>query len=146
MHEPLELPAFERIVNDTVATLPQQFQDALKEVVIVIELRQPPMRLSGHGTLLGLYEGVPLTEWGRDYSGKLPDKITLFKENIEAYAKTPEELPDVIRETLLHEIAHYFGYDHDKIHDMEKRWRKQSRAKKRAKPSSDFGLPPDRTP
>ncbi len=130
MHDPLDPQAFERIVNDTVATLPPQFQDALKEVAIVIELRQPPARVSGRGTLLGLYEGIPMTEWGRDYSGKLPDKITLFKENIEVYAKNPEEIPDVIRETLLHEIAHYFGYDHDKIHEMEKRWRTQSRRKR----------------
>ena len=127
MHDPLDPQAFERIVNETVATLPQQFQDALTEVAIVIEPRQPPARVSGGGTLLGLYEGIPMTEWGRDYSGKLPDKITLFKENIEAYAKDPGEIPDVIRETLLHEIAHYFGYDHDKIHEMEKRWRRQSR-------------------
>lgn len=128
--------AFQKVVDDTVATLPRQFQDALKEVAIVIEDRQPPMRLSKRGTLLGLYEGIPLTEWGREYNGKIPDKITLYKENIEAYAKDAAEIPDVIRETLLHEIAHYFGYDHDKIHEMEKRWRTQSRRERGESPGA----------
>jgi predicted Zn-dependent protease with MMP-like domain len=123
MDEPMDSPLFERIVNETVATLPAQFQEAIKDVAIVI---QPQARNRKEQRLLGLYEGYPVTEWGIGMiSGKLPDKITLFKENIEAYAMDEEEVPHIIRETLLHEIAHHFGFDHDKIHVMEKRWRQK---------------------
>jgi predicted Zn-dependent protease with MMP-like domain len=104
---------FERIVNETIATLPAQFRTAIADVPIVI---QPYARNRRERSLLGLYEGLPLTQWGRNsFSGKLPDTITLFQENIEAYATSPEEIPHIIRETLLHEIAHHFGFDHDKI-------------------------------
>jgi len=123
MTEPIDPPEFQRIVDETVRTLPPQFQEAIKDVAIVIEER-PRNRQSR--TLLGLYEGIPVTAWGRGMvSGKMPDKISLFKENIESYAFSPEEIPHIIRETLLHEIAHHFGFDHDKIHHMEKRWKAQ---------------------
>jgi predicted Zn-dependent protease with MMP-like domain len=124
----MDRTVFEKIVNETIESLPSQFHDAIAQTAIVIEdrtLSHSRTGTRGGGMLLGLYEGIPITEWGRDFiSGKLPDKITLFKENIEAYAETPEEIPHVIRETLLHEIAHHFGFDHDTIHLMEKRWRK----------------------
>lgn len=121
MIEPVDPQAFEKIVDETVRSLPQQFQDAIQDVAIVIEQRPRGRR---RGLLLGLYEGIPVTEWGRDFiSGRLPDKITLFKEHIELYAESPEEVPHVIRETLLHEIAHHFGFEHEKIHKMENRWR-----------------------
>jgi predicted Zn-dependent protease with MMP-like domain len=111
---------FQTVVAETVKGLPKKFRDALKDVAIVVE----PLPRSRGRSLLGLYEGVPITEWGIDYSGKLPDKITLYKENIERYAESPEEVPHVIRETLLHEIAHHFGFEHDRIDEMEERWRK----------------------
>lgn len=123
----MERAQFEKIVNDTIESLPAQFQEAIAETAIVIEDSTSSRTRKGTrrgGLLLGLYEGIPITEWGRDFiSGKLPDKISLFKENIETYAMTPEEVPHIIRETLLHEIAHHFGFDHDKIHLMEKRWK-----------------------
>lgn len=116
----MELPDFQRIVERTIAQLPPQFRKALrKDVLIAIE----ELPASGSRTLLGLFEGLPVTAWGRDFSGKLPEKITLYRANIEAYARTPEEIPEIVRTTLLHEIAHFFGYDHDKIREMEKRWR-----------------------
>lgn len=126
-HGSMERSAFEMIVNETVASLPAQFQKAIAETAIVIEdipSGRTRKGTRGGGLLLGLYEGIPITEWGREFiSGRLPDKISLFKENIEAYAENEEEIPHVIRETLLHEIAHHFGFDHDVIHRMEKRWR-----------------------
>jgi predicted Zn-dependent protease with MMP-like domain len=117
----MEPTEFQAVMQRTLKNLPKQFRDVLKNVVIVIE----PLPTSGRRSLLGLYEGIPVTEWGLDFSGKQPDKITLYKENIERYAASPEEIPHVIRETLLHEIAHHFGFDHDKIDGMEKRWRKK---------------------
>jgi predicted Zn-dependent protease with MMP-like domain len=122
----MDLSDFQRIVDRTVTQLPEQFQEVLKEVAIVIEEEQTRHNSGGaRGILLGLYDGVPITQWGRDFSGKLPDKITLFKRNIEEHAGSPEAVHEVIRTTLLHEIAHYFGYGHDKIREMERRWRKR---------------------
>lgn len=113
--------AFEAVVQETLDALPKHIREGLNDVAIVIEERPPDGR---KGLLLGLYEGIPLTEWGRGgFSGKLPDKITLFMEPIITVAGNPEEVPHVIRETLWHEIAHYFGYDHGYIRTMERRWR-----------------------
>jgi predicted Zn-dependent protease with MMP-like domain len=124
---PLSDAEFDRIVQEAIVALPKHIQEKLHDVAIAVEPRAKGPRGE---TLLGLYEGVPLTAWGRNYSGKATDKITLYKETIEAYAHTPEEVPNVIRDTLLHEIAHYFGFDHDKIHIMERRWRAARKEKK----------------
>ena len=110
---------YEAIVRDTVDALPEQLRDKLKDVAIAIEEKAPPQQ---KGILLGLYEGVPLTAWGKGMGPELPDKITIFQQSIEQVAKTPEEIPAIVRETLWHEIAHYFGFEHDHIHHMEERW------------------------
>jgi predicted Zn-dependent protease with MMP-like domain len=122
-------PDFEFIARQAVEALPKKIRDALGDVVIVIEDRPSGRR---RGLLLGLYEGVPLTEWGRDYSGKLPDRITLYREPIETVAGSPEEVPRVIRETVWHEVAHHFGLGHDRISPMEKRWQQAERRRKEA--------------
>lgn len=72
--------------------------------------------------LLGLYEGVPLTAWGRDAGGKLPDKITIFQEPIERIALSPADIPRVVRETVWHEIGHHFGLSEERVRQLEKRW------------------------
>lgn len=120
----MDRPDFEAVVNETIKTLPEKFQKAIEGVAVVVE----PYPVSNGRivySLLGLYQGTPVTTWSPEYSGKLPDKISLYQMNIENYAQTPEEVPHIIRETLLHEIAHHFGFDHDRIHGMEKRWRQQ---------------------
>lgn len=111
-----------RIVRETVDRLPEQFREHLKDVSIVIEERAPGR---GARSLLGLYEGVPLTEWGRGTGGEPSDKITLYRLTIEEEAETPEDIPHIVRETLLHEIAHFFGFEHDRIEPMEERWRSE---------------------
>lgn len=118
----MDRTAFELCIDQALKELPEEIQEQLKEVAIVVE--EHP-RMHGRGLLLGLYEGIPLTAWGRGHAQKLPDKITLFMESILTVARTPEEIPHIIKETLLHEIAHYFGYDHDHIHEMERRWREK---------------------
>ena len=123
MEEQMTLEAFQRVVEETVKTLPEQFRKVLNDVLIVIEPHPRPRNGRISRTLLGLYEGIPLTEWSRDFNGKPPDKITLYQENILLYANDAQEIPDIIRETLLHEIGHYFGLDHDRIGKMEKRWK-----------------------
>lgn len=121
----MDIDVFQRTVQETINTLPPQFKAMLENVVVVIEPEAPVRRGRRILSLLGLYEGVPLTEWHREFSGKLPDKITLFQENIERYAESEDDVSRVIRETLLHEIGHHFGLDHDRIGKMEKRWRRK---------------------
>ena len=70
------------------------------------------------GLLMGLYEGVPLPERTSTYGGVLPDRITLFQDNIEAACETPEEMQEEIRTTVLHEIAHHFGLDDERLDEL----------------------------
>lgn len=112
---------FQAVVSEAVASLPPHIREKLTDIAIVVE--EEPKREQRGRLLLGLYEGVPLTAWHRDASGKATDKITLYRKNIERIAGSPEEVPRIIRETVWHEIGHYFGLDHDRIGKMERRWR-----------------------
>jgi predicted Zn-dependent protease with MMP-like domain len=119
----MEADEYRLIVGETIEALPAKLRDRMKDVVVVIEER--PQR-GYRRRLLGLYEGVPITEWGKGAAvAELPDQITLFTRMIEAVAETEEEVPHVVRETLWHEIAHHFGFDHDAMHDMEAKWRRK---------------------
>jgi predicted Zn-dependent protease with MMP-like domain len=109
--------AFEEIAQRVFDGLPAPFRDAIDNVAIAVEETPDPRverRRKGYrpgSLLLGLYEGVPLTRRGNDYGmyPVVPDRITLYRENIERVAETPEDVPGVIRDTLIHEIGHYFG-------------------------------------
>ena len=114
----MDIQAFQHCIDTAIASLPEQIREHLCDVAIVVEETSPR-----GPSLLGLYQGVPLTQWGREYNGKIPDKITLYRESIEMYAQSEEEVPHVIRETLLHEIAHYLGFDHPEIRKMERKWK-----------------------
>lgn len=118
----MDRSTFNACIDKVIADLPDQIRTHLDDVVIVVE--DKPAQ-SGKGFLLGLYEGIPVTQWGKGFAEVPTDKITLYQEHIEQYAGSEEKIPALIRETLLHELAHHFGYDHDKIHEMEKKWRKK---------------------
>ncbi len=120
---------YDAVVRDAMDALPEKFRSQMDGVVVVIEDR--PQR-GRRARLLGLYEGVPVTAWGKGNAvAELPDQITLFTQTIERVAKSEEEIPHIVRETLWHEIAHHFGFDHDAMHDMEKRWKeKRAQGKK----------------
>ncbi len=115
---------FEKLVSDAIEEIPKRFLERLDNVAIVTALH--PSRAQLHKqrlnpakeTLLGLYEGVPLTERGDVYGmGEiLPDKITIFKEPILQTAhEEKREVGEVVRDTVWHEIAHYFGYNDAEI-------------------------------
>ncbi len=77
------------------------------------------------GNLLGLYQGIPKTTWGRSaVSGRLPDKITIFKKNIEKSAKTKEKIEELIKIVVWHEIAHHFGFEEEGVRKLESKWEK----------------------
>ena len=110
---------FERLVSDALEELPRSFQLRLENVAVVTQRWPSPRQLRQAGvppgeTLFGLYEGVPLTE--RDgYNMALPDKITLFQGPIEAECRTRREMSNEVRETVAHEVAHYFGISDEEL-------------------------------
>jgi predicted Zn-dependent protease with MMP-like domain len=105
---------FEKIVIDELDELPDEMVDGLENLVFVTEDRPE----DGSLDLLGLYEGVALTERDRYGFGELPDRIVLYREPLLAVAETLEELRDEIHVTLVHEIAHYYGIDDDELHRL----------------------------
>jgi predicted Zn-dependent protease with MMP-like domain len=113
---PLQLDeaAFERLVVAELDELPDEMVDGLENVVFVVEDRPE----DGSLDLLGLYDGVALTERDRYGFGELPDRIILFREPLLAIAETEDELRDEIHVTLVHEIAHYYGIDDAELHRL----------------------------
>ena len=106
---------FEGLVQRVLDGLPDWVQERLENVEVLVE-EEPPEDQPG---LLGLYEGVPLTERGSGYFGVLPDRITLFRGPIESAARG-DELERVIRHTLLHEFAHFFGISDQRLLDLDR--------------------------
>lgn len=114
---------FQALIDDALGTLPKQHIDNLKNVAILYEHepseeQRAKQALAPHETLLGLYEGIPLSR-RQGVTTMLPDKITLFMGPICMSVNTLAELKEQIRHTLWHEIAHYYGLDHDQIHKLE---------------------------
>lgn len=111
---------FDNLIAKAMDELPQEYITGLDNVAIVIADNPTPdqhskMHLDGQHLLLGLYEGIPLTKRGIGYNFVLPDKITLFKNQIMAVCSSDTELFEQVKRTLWHEIAHYYGLDHDRI-------------------------------
>jgi predicted Zn-dependent protease with MMP-like domain len=105
---------FEKIVIAELDDLPDEMVDGLENLVFVTEARPA----DGSLDLLGLYEGVALTERDRYGFGELPDRIVLYREPLLAVADDLESLRDEIHITLVHEIAHYYGIDDDELHRL----------------------------
>ena len=122
---------FERLVNDALGTIPRRFRQALANLVIVIEDEPSSdlleeMEIEPPDTLLGLYQGTPLTERRWDHGNTLPDRILLFQRPHERDASDEDDLVVAIGETLIHEIGHYFGLSEEEIEEIEERyWRGQ---------------------
>lgn len=114
---------FEELAREAFESLPEVLMEKIDNVVVVVE-EHPPAEMSRRfagrgGMLLGLYEGVPLTVRGTHYGSYpvAPDKISLFRQNILRTVRNDQEIPEKIREVLIHEIAHHFGMDEDEIRD-----------------------------
>jgi predicted Zn-dependent protease with MMP-like domain len=114
---------FEQLVVEALDALPQRFRRHLRNIAVVVE--EAPSRelleslgLWPENTLLGLYEGVPLPERGYGYGNILPDRITIFQRPIETMCFTPHEIREVVQDTVLHELGHYFGFDDEQLDDL----------------------------
>jgi predicted Zn-dependent protease with MMP-like domain len=104
---------FEELVGDALDTIPEPLLHVLSNVVVLVE-DDPP---AGQ-PLLGLYEGIPLTERDAGYAGVLPDRVTIFRRPILAVCNTPAQVVAEVRTTVVHEIAHHFGIDDDRLHEL----------------------------
>ena len=109
---------FEEMASDALDTLPAALASKVSNLHITIE-DEPDREIEGEDSrILGLYEGIPLTERDGGYFGVLPDRITLFKRNLEREAADIGELAELIRTTIIHEIAHHFGIDDHRLDEL----------------------------
>lgn len=112
---------FERTVTEAVAALPDKFKKALSNIAITVADEPTRQELSSvgctqGGELLGLYQGIPITQRTTSYAGVLPDKITIYKGPHERVCHTHAEMVKQIQKTVLHELGHYFGFDDAYLH------------------------------
>ncbi|RME49708.1 MAG: metallopeptidase family protein [Chloroflexi bacterium] len=112
------------LVREALDSLPDQIAQAMDNVEVVVETWPTMEQLMaagvtpGRGTLFGLYQGVPLTLRTRSYGLIPPDKITIFQGPITAVCRTDEAIREQVRRTVIHEIAHHFGIDDDRLREM----------------------------
>jgi predicted Zn-dependent protease with MMP-like domain len=104
---------FEGLVADALDTIPVELLSAMDNVVVLVDGRHPD-----EPDLLGLYEGIALTERTSDYGGVLPDRITIFQDAILDICADPAEVVREVAITVVHEVAHHFGIDEDTLHDL----------------------------
>jgi predicted Zn-dependent protease with MMP-like domain len=114
---------FQRLIDQALDELPGEHAKNIKNIAILYEDQPTPeqrqkLQLRNDQTLLGLYEGTPLPQ-RQGMTRLLPDKITLFKQPLAYRANTLAELKEQIKHTMWHEIAHYYGLDHERIHELE---------------------------
>ncbi len=107
---------FEESAQAAIDSLPDDLREAMSNVAIMVEDEPPPGM-----TLLGLYEGVPLTRRTTGYSGVPPDKITIYRGPLERhYGRDPDLLQRQIRRVVLHEIAHHFGISDERLRELDR--------------------------
>jgi predicted Zn-dependent protease with MMP-like domain len=109
----VDAPRFDELVADALDGIPEPLARAMSNVVVLTDDAHPE-----DPDLLGLYEGVPLTERTLDYAGMLPDRITLYREPLVAMCVDEAELVHEVRVTVVHEVAHHFGIDDAALHRL----------------------------
>jgi predicted Zn-dependent protease with MMP-like domain len=120
---------FEGLVAEALASIPRRFKKAMQNIAIVVEDEPSAellaeMELEPPDTLLGLYQGTPLTERGWAHGNALPDRVLIFQGPHERDADDEDDLVVAIGETLIHEIGHYFGMSEEQIEEIEEKyWR-----------------------
>ncbi len=106
---------FEAAVSDALDQVPQELAELMDNVVVLVEEWPPDTEPQD---LLGLYEGTPLTERDGWYAGVLPDRISIYRRPIMQMCTSREEVVDEVLVTVVHEIAHHFGIDDDRLHEL----------------------------
>jgi predicted Zn-dependent protease with MMP-like domain len=107
---------FEQLVEEAIASLPDDLLEAISNVAVVVADEPPPGM-----PLLGLYQGIPLTRRTSGYAGVLPDRITIFRGPLERlYGADPSNLAPAVRRVVLHEIAHHFGISDERLREIDR--------------------------
>ena len=120
---------FDRLVDAAYARIPGRFRKRMKNIALLVDPEPSPQQLARGrvprgSTLLGLYEGRPLTARSVFDSFTLPDRITIFQGPHERMARDPEHLVRLVEDTVWHEVAHYFGMDEARVRAAERRRRR----------------------
>ncbi len=113
---------FESLVAEAVESLPEDLKNRLENVAILVEEEPPPLEdgpEEGGDELLGLYHGISQKERGFWYGNTLPDRIVIYRRPLERISRNPEDLRKNVRETVVHEVGHYFGFDEDELQALE---------------------------
>ncbi len=105
---------FEELVGQALDAIPAELAQLVDNCVVLVEDRPPPE----DPTLLGLYEGTPLTERDSSYTMVLPDRITIFREPIVTVCGSEDDIVEEVRITVVHEVAHHFGIEDERLHDL----------------------------
>ena len=103
---------FEELVGEALDSIPEALARQIRNIAVVVEAEAP------YAGLLGLYEGVPLTGRGEWYSGVLPDRITIYRDEILTICDSYEDVVREVRTTVIHEVGHHFGIDDDRLHEL----------------------------
>ena len=105
---------FEELVSRALDGVPPELTGLMDNVVVLVEAEPP----DGEPGILGLYDGVPLTERDSNYTFLAPDRIFVYRGPLTRMCESPEELVDEVRITVVHEIAHHFGIDDERLHEL----------------------------
>ena len=105
---------FDALVDEALDGIPDELADLVRNVVVLVEEEAPPE----DPDLLGLYDGVALTERSGDLLPQLPDRIFVYRNNLLDMCESEAELVDEVRITVVHEVAHHFGIDDARLHDL----------------------------
>jgi predicted Zn-dependent protease with MMP-like domain len=108
----MSIEQFEVLVTDALDGIPADLGASMENVAIVVDDLSPP------GPLLGLYEGIPLTQRGNSYSASVPDRITIYMATICGSCQTTQEVVERVRKTVIHEIGHHFGIDDQRLEEL----------------------------
>lgn len=110
----MSLEDFEALVGEALDEVPPELARLMDNVAVFVE-DEPP---AGDPELLGWYEGTPLTDRDSSYAGVLPDRIVIFRGPILRFCDTPEDVVEEVRITVVHEIAHHFGIEDERLHEL----------------------------
>jgi predicted Zn-dependent protease with MMP-like domain len=108
----VEPERFEEMVATALDSLPEEFGRLMNNVAVTVQHEQGPRGL------LGLYQGIPLTSRTTQYSLVMPDRITIYRQAICAICDSEQEVADQVRRTVVHEVAHHFGIDDDRLREL----------------------------
>ncbi len=113
---------FEKLVREAVASLPEELKDQLENVAMIIEEDPPAQPVPGEDSgedLLGLYHGIMKKDRGLGYGNVLPDQIIIYRRPLERMSSTLDDLRENVRQTVVHEVGHYFGFDEEELQRLE---------------------------